>query len=113
MAAAILFCCSANRQISFSAASLLKLRIIAEGTGQAVEKLANNTDSYYFRSAQEALEYGINQIKSSLNKDIRGRCQEPSPFDLFYGKIITFLNCSKFLKNVIDHLIDTLIFRVC
>jgi ATP-dependent Clp protease protease subunit len=51
-------------EIEISARRILKLRqhineIIAERTGQAVEKVANDTDRDYFMSAQEALEYGI------------------------------------------------------
>lgn len=51
-------------EIEISAKRILKLRehinqIIAERTGQSVEKVAKDTDRDYFMSAQEALEYGI------------------------------------------------------
>lgn len=51
-------------EIEISARRILKLRehineIIAERTGQSVEKIAKDTDRDYFMSAQEALEYGI------------------------------------------------------
>ncbi|CAM3760273.1 ATP-dependent Clp endopeptidase proteolytic subunit ClpP [Mesobacillus zeae] len=51
-------------EIEISARRILKLRdhinqIIAERTGQPVEKIAKDTDRDYFMSAQEALEYGI------------------------------------------------------
>ncbi|MCU9614433.1 ATP-dependent Clp endopeptidase proteolytic subunit ClpP [Caldibacillus lycopersici] len=51
-------------EIEISARRILKSRehinkIIAERTGQSVEKVAKDTDRDYFMSAQEALEYGI------------------------------------------------------
>lgn len=51
-------------EIEISARRILKLRehvneIIAERTGQTVEKIERDTDRDYFMSAQEALEYGI------------------------------------------------------
>jgi ATP-dependent Clp protease protease subunit len=51
-------------EIEISARRILKLRqhineIIAERTGQDVEKVAKDTERDYFMSAQEALEYGI------------------------------------------------------
>jgi ATP-dependent Clp protease, protease subunit len=51
-------------EIEISARRILKLReqlnqIIAERTGQPVEKVAKDTDRDYFMSAEEALEYGI------------------------------------------------------
>jgi ATP-dependent Clp protease, protease subunit len=51
-------------EIEISARRILKLRehlnqIIAERTGQPVEKVAADTDRDYFMSAEEALEYGI------------------------------------------------------
>ena len=52
-------------EIEISARRILKMRehinkIIAERTGQSVEKVARDTDRDFFMSAQEALEYGIN-----------------------------------------------------
>lgn len=51
-------------EIEISARRILKLRehinqIIAERTGQPIEKVAKDTDRDYFMSAQEAMEYGI------------------------------------------------------
>jgi ATP-dependent Clp protease, protease subunit len=51
-------------EIEISARRILKLRehinqIMAERTGQPVEKVAGDTDRDYYMSAQEALEYGI------------------------------------------------------
>lgn len=51
-------------EIEISARRILKLRshineIIAEHTGQPVEKVAKDTDRDYFMSAEEAVEYGI------------------------------------------------------
>lgn len=51
-------------EIEISARRILKMRehinkIIAERTGQSVEKVARDTDRDFFMSAQEALEYGI------------------------------------------------------
>ncbi|MBT2755292.1 ATP-dependent Clp endopeptidase proteolytic subunit ClpP [Mesobacillus foraminis] len=51
-------------EIEISARRILKLReqinaIISERTGQAVEKVARDTDRDYFMTAEEALEYGI------------------------------------------------------
>ncbi|WP_283244041.1 ATP-dependent Clp endopeptidase proteolytic subunit ClpP [Bacillus suaedaesalsae] len=51
-------------EIEISARRILKLRehineIIAERTGQSVEKVATDTDRDYFMSAVEAKEYGI------------------------------------------------------
>jgi ATP-dependent Clp protease protease subunit len=51
-------------EIEISAKRILKLRehineIIAERTGQSVDKVAKDCDRDYFMSAQEALEYGI------------------------------------------------------
>jgi ATP-dependent Clp protease, protease subunit len=51
-------------EIEISARRILKLRehinqIIADRTGQAVEKVAKDTDRDYFMSAEEAVEYGI------------------------------------------------------
>lgn len=51
-------------EIEISARRILKLKehinhIIAERTGQTVEKIAIDTDRDYFMSAEEALEYGI------------------------------------------------------
>ena len=51
-------------EIEISARRILKIRehinkIIAERTGQPVEKVARDTDRDFFMSAQEALEYGI------------------------------------------------------
>ncbi|GAA0315235.1 ATP-dependent Clp endopeptidase proteolytic subunit ClpP [Bacillus carboniphilus] len=51
-------------EIEISAKRILKLRehingIIAERTGQPIEKVAKDTDRDYFMSAEEALEYGI------------------------------------------------------
>lgn len=58
-------------EIEISARRILKLRshineIIAEHTGQPVEKVAKDTDRDYFMSAQEAMEYGI--IDKVINK---------------------------------------------
>lgn len=51
-------------EIEISARRILKMRdhineIIAERTGQPVEKIKKDTDRDYFMSAEEALEYGI------------------------------------------------------
>lgn len=51
-------------EIEISARRILKLReqlnkMIAERTGQPVEKIARDTDRDYFMTAEEALEYGI------------------------------------------------------
>lgn len=51
-------------EIEISAKRILKLRehtnqIIAERTGQPVEKVAKDTDRDYFMTAEEAKEYGI------------------------------------------------------
>ena len=51
-------------EIEISARRILKIRehinkIIAERTGQSVEKVARDTDRDFFMTAQEALEYGI------------------------------------------------------
>ncbi len=51
-------------EIEISARRILKIRehinkIIAERTGQPVEKVARDTDRDFFMTAQEALEYGI------------------------------------------------------
>lgn len=51
-------------EIEISARRILKLRshineIIAEHTGQPVEKVAKDTERDYFMSAHEAMEYGI------------------------------------------------------
>ncbi|MFS0635393.1 ATP-dependent Clp endopeptidase proteolytic subunit ClpP [Mesobacillus foraminis] len=51
-------------EIEISARRILKLReqinaIISQRTGQAVEKVARDTDRDYFMTAEEALEYGI------------------------------------------------------
>lgn len=51
-------------EIEISAKRILKLRehtnqIIAERTGQPVEKVAKDTDRDYYMSAEEAKEYGI------------------------------------------------------
>lgn len=51
-------------EIEISARRILKLRshineVIAEHTGQPVEKVATDTDRDYFMSAHEAMEYGI------------------------------------------------------
>lgn len=51
-------------EIEISARRILKLRdhvnqLIAERTGQPVEKIEKDTDRDYFMSAEEALEYGI------------------------------------------------------
>jgi ATP-dependent Clp protease, protease subunit len=51
-------------EIEISARRILKLRehineIIAERTGQPVDKVARDTDRDYFMSAEEAKEYGI------------------------------------------------------
>ncbi|MFD1738203.1 ATP-dependent Clp endopeptidase proteolytic subunit ClpP [Bacillus salitolerans] len=51
-------------EIEISAKRILKLRehinqIIADRTGQSVEKVANDTDRDFFMSAEEAKEYGI------------------------------------------------------
>ncbi|WP_078412726.1 ATP-dependent Clp endopeptidase proteolytic subunit ClpP [Priestia abyssalis] len=58
-------------EIEISARRILKLRrhineIIAEHTGQPVEKVAKDTDRDYFMSAEEAVEYGI--IDKVINK---------------------------------------------
>lgn len=58
-------------EIEISARRILKLRshineIIAEHTGQPVEKVAKDTDRDYFMSAEEAIEYGI--IDKVINK---------------------------------------------
>ncbi|PPA71080.1 ATP-dependent Clp endopeptidase, proteolytic subunit ClpP [Jeotgalibacillus proteolyticus] len=50
--------------LEISAKRILKLRehingIIAERTGQPIERIANDTDRDYFMSAEEALKYGI------------------------------------------------------
>jgi ATP-dependent Clp protease protease subunit len=51
-------------EIEISAKRILKLRehineIIAERTGQSVDKVAKDSDRDYYMSAQEALEYGL------------------------------------------------------
>ena len=51
-------------EIEISAKRILKLRehinkIIAERTGQPLEKISTDTERDYYMSAQEALEYGI------------------------------------------------------
>ncbi|WP_026585305.1 ATP-dependent Clp endopeptidase proteolytic subunit ClpP [Bacillus sp. J33] len=51
-------------EIEISAKRIIKLRehinsIIAERTGQSLEKVARDTDRDYFMSAEEAKEYGI------------------------------------------------------
>lgn len=51
-------------EIEISARRILKLRehiniIIAERTGQPLEKVAKDTDRDYFMSAKEALDYGL------------------------------------------------------
>jgi ATP-dependent Clp protease protease subunit len=51
-------------EIEISARRIIKLRehinsIIAERTGQPLEKVARDTDRDYFMSAEEAKEYGI------------------------------------------------------
>jgi ATP-dependent Clp protease, protease subunit len=51
-------------EIEISARRILKLReqlnkMIAERTGQPVEKIARDTDRDYFMTAEEALEYGV------------------------------------------------------
>jgi len=51
-------------EIEISARRILKLRdhvnhIIADRTGQPVEKIAKDSDRDFYMSAQEALEYGI------------------------------------------------------
>ena len=51
-------------EIEISARRILKLReqlnkMIAERTGQSIEKIARDTDRDYFMTAEEALEYGI------------------------------------------------------
>jgi ATP-dependent Clp protease, protease subunit len=51
-------------EIEISARRILKLReqlnkMIAERTGQPVEKIAKDTERDYFMTAEEALEYGI------------------------------------------------------
>lgn len=51
-------------EIEISARRILKLKehtnqIIAERTGQSIEKVAKDTERDYFLSAEEALEYGI------------------------------------------------------
>jgi ATP-dependent Clp protease, protease subunit len=51
-------------EIEISARRILKLReqinkMIAERTGQSVEKIARDTDRDFFMTAEEALEYGI------------------------------------------------------
>ncbi|WP_251550825.1 ATP-dependent Clp endopeptidase proteolytic subunit ClpP [Neobacillus muris] len=51
-------------EIEISARRILKLRehinqMIADRTGQTVEKVAKNTDRDYFMSAEEAKDYGI------------------------------------------------------
>ncbi|MEQ2527985.1 ATP-dependent Clp endopeptidase proteolytic subunit ClpP [Robertmurraya yapensis] len=51
-------------ELEISARRILKLRehinsIVAERTGQSIEKVAKDSDRDYFMNAQEALEYGI------------------------------------------------------
>jgi ATP-dependent Clp protease protease subunit len=51
-------------EIEISARRIIKLReqinkMIAERTGQSVEKIARDTDRDFFMTAEEALEYGI------------------------------------------------------
>lgn len=51
-------------EIEISARRILKLRdhinaIIAERTGQSIEKIAKDSDRDFYMSAEEALEYGI------------------------------------------------------
>jgi ATP-dependent Clp protease, protease subunit len=51
-------------EIEISARRILKLReqlnkMIAERTGQSIEKIARDTDRDFFMTAEEALEYGI------------------------------------------------------
>lgn len=51
-------------EIEISARRILRMRehingIIAERTGQPIDKIARDTDRDYFMTAQEALEYGI------------------------------------------------------
>lgn len=51
-------------ELEISARRILKLRehinsIVAERTGQPIEKVAKDSDRDYFMNAQEALEYGI------------------------------------------------------
>lgn len=51
-------------EIEISAKRIIKLRehingIIAERTGQPIEKVARDTDRDYFMTAEEAKEYGI------------------------------------------------------
>jgi ATP-dependent Clp protease protease subunit len=60
-------------EIEISAKRILKLRehlneIIAERTGQSVEKVASDTDRDYFMSAMEAKEYGIIDEVIRINK---------------------------------------------
>lgn len=51
-------------EIEISAKRIIKLKshinhIIAEKTGQSIEKIANDTERDYFMSAEEAISYGI------------------------------------------------------